>query len=184
MNQPSSAPTALGRRVVQHVAMGILALCLLACSGITPTRMVPDTHGEPERKFAMRVRVGPVIGARDTFFGGAPFPSNEQVREAVVATLEQAGVFSAVSSTAGDSELTVSILSQDQQGLVPTTARLIANYKLAVRDGTTIWSETYDTTFSAGDLGGATRTVKAQEGAVRENLKAFIQGIKERLRLQ
>lgn len=145
--------------------------------------MVPETSGAADRKIAMRIRVGPVTGARDSHFGGAPFPSNEKIREALVATLEQAGIFTSLSTTAGDAELTVSVLSQDQQGMLPTTARLVANYKLAARDGATIWSETYDTTSSAGDLGGATRTVKAQEGAVRENLKAFLQGIKERLRL-
>lgn len=184
MNRSLSAPTELGRRAVRHMAMGILALSLMACSTITPTRMVPEANGAADRKIAMRVTVGQVTGARATSFGGAPFPSNEQVREALLATLEQAAVFSAASSTAGDVELTVSVLSQDQYGLIPTTARMVANYKLAARDGTTIWSETYDTTSSAGEFSGATRSVKAQEGAVRENLKAFVQGIKERLRLQ
>jgi hypothetical protein len=184
MNRPLSASTGPARRELRHVAIGILAFSLMACSTINPARMAPEANGAADRKIAMRVRVGQVTGTRATFFGGAPFPSNEQIREALLATLEQAAVFAAVSSTAGDVELTVSVLSQDQQGLIPTTARMVANYKLVARDGAIIWSETYDTTFGAGDFSGATRTVKAQEGAVRENLKAFVQGIKERLRPQ
>jgi hypothetical protein len=171
---------------VRHAArtLGIVAagLALAACSMITPSRMAPDDGGGPDRKVAMRLQVGAVTGARPTFFGGAPFPSNEQLREALVATLEKAAVFTAVSTTAGEAELTVTILTQDQQGILPTTARMVANYKVAARDGAVLWSETYDTSFSAGEFSGATRTVKAQEGAVRENLKAFVQGLKARWR--
>jgi hypothetical protein len=165
----------------RRLAPGLIALALAACTSITPTRMVPDAAAAVDRKPALRLRVAPVTGARDTFFGGAPFPSNDQVQRAVVATLEKTGLLAASASGTGDPELTVSILAQDQQGLLPTTARMVANYRVA-RDGATQWSETYDTTFSAGDLGGATRTVRAHEGAVRENLQAFIQGLKARWR--
>ena len=54
--------------------------------------------------------------------------------------------------------------------------------QLPSADGAVVWSETYGSAFSAGDLGGATRTLNANEGAVRENLKAFVQGVRERWR--
>jgi len=156
-------------------------LAIVACAGITPKRMVPDTAG-PERKIAQRVRVMPVVGARDTYLAGPAFPTHAQVYEALVATLEKAGIFAAVSASAGDVDLTTTLLSTDQQGLLPYTVRLVANYKFTARDGTVMWSETYDSSFSAGDFAGATRTVNANEGAVRENLKAFVQGVRERWR--
>ena len=176
------AAHAARRRAARTLAMGALALLLVACAGITPKRMVPEATAGPERKIAQSVRVMPVTGTRDTFFGGPPFPPNEKIHEALMATLEKAGIFAAVSSGAGDVALTLTVLSQDQQGVLPTTARMVANYKFTARDGTVIWPETYDSSFSDGYLGGNARTVAANEGAVRENLKAFVQGLRERWR--
>lgn len=162
------------------MAMG--ALALVGCAGITPKRMVPEVMAGAEHKIAQRVRVMPVTGARDTFFGGAAFPAKEKLHKALVATVEKSGLFAGVSLSAGDVDLTMSVLSIDQTGFLPYTVRLVANYKFTARDGTMIWSETYDSSFSASNLGGATRTVNANEGAVRENLKAFVQGVRERWR--
>lgn len=155
---------------------------LMACGGISPKRMVPEAAAGPERKIAQRVRVMPVTGSRDTFFGGPAFPTHQQWHEALVATLEKAAIFGGVSADAGDVDLTTTLLSTEQKGFLPTTVRVVANYKFTGRDGNVIWSETYDSSFSAGDLGGATRTLNANEGAVRENLKAFVQGVRERWR--
>lgn len=177
----NAAPAAC-RRAARALSLCALSFVLIACAGITPKRMVPETAAGPERKIALRVRVMPVTGARDTFFGGPAFPTAEQVQEALVATLEKSGIFAGVSTAAGDVELAMSMLSYNQQGILPTTVRLVANYKFAGRDGNLAWSETYDSAFSAGDLGGAARTVAANEGAVRENLKAFVLGVKERWR--
>lgn len=170
------------RRAAKALSMGALALLVVACAGISPKRMVPETMAGPERKIAQRVRVTPVTGSRETFFGGPAFPTTEQVHEAVLATLDKAGVFVGVSPSAGDVDLAVTLLSTEQKGFLPTTVRVVANYKFTGRDGAVIWSETYDSSFSAGDLGGATRTLNANEGAVRENLKAFVQGVRERWR--
>jgi hypothetical protein len=170
------------RRTARVFTLGAVALVLVACAGIQPKRMVPEATAGPERKIAQRMRVMPVSGTRDTFFGGAAFPSKEQFHEAVVATLEKSGIFAGVSPSAGDVDLSVSVLSIDQQGFIPYTVRLVANYKFTARDGSLLWSETYDSSFSANDFAGASRTVKANEGAVRENLKAFVQGVRERFR--
>ena len=128
----------------------------------------------------MKVHVKPVTGAREARFGGEPFPSNEALTQTVLLALQKVKAFAAVSESAGDVELLVLVLAQDQQGFLPTTARMVANYKFVGRNGDTIWSETYDTSFSAGDLGGASRTMNAHEGAVRENMKAFVRGLEER----
>lgn len=170
------------RRMARALVMAVFALTLIGCSGITPKRMVPEAMAGPERKAAQRVRVMPITGARDSFFGGAAFPTKEQFHEALVATLEKSGLFVAVSPSDGDMDLTVSVLSIDQTGFLPLTVRLVVNYKISARGGALIWSETYDSSFSAGDFAGGTRTVNANEGAVRENLKAFVQGARERFR--
>lgn len=178
----SEAWASSGRTAVA-LALGALVLSIAACAGISPKRMVPETNAEPPvRRIALRVRVMPVTGSRETFLGGPAFPAHEQVHEALVATLEKAGIFAGVSTNAGDVDLATTLISTDQRGLLPTTVRLVANYKFTTRDGTVVWSETYDSSFSAGDFAGATRTVNANEGAVRENLKALVQGIRARWR--
>lgn len=169
-------------RVTRVLAAFAFAFSIVGCAGITPKRMVPESMAGPDRKIAQRVRVMPVTGARDTFFGGAAFPTKEQFHEALTATMEKAGLFAGVSPAAGDVELTVSVLSIDQTGFLPLTVRLVANYKFSARDGAMLWSETYDSSFSASDFAGASRTVNANEGAVRENFKAFVQGARERFR--
>jgi hypothetical protein len=165
--------------VVRCLVLTAGLAALTACGSITPARMVPDSAAA-ERPIAMQVHVSPVRGARAARFGGAPFPSNEALTQTVLLALLKVKAFAAVSEATGDVELLVSVLAQDQQGTYPTTARMVANYKFVGRNGDAIWSETYDTSFSAGDFGGAARTINAHEGAVRENVKAFVQGIRER----
>jgi hypothetical protein len=169
------------RRTACALALGGLTLWLVGCAGITPKRMIPaEAAASPERKIAQRVRVLPVTGSRETFFGGPAFPTPEQIHEAVVATLDRTALFAGVSASPGDLDLTVTVLSTDQQGILPTTVRVVVNYKFTRSDGALLWSETYDSSFSAAELGGATRTVNANEGAVRENLKALVQGLRTR----
>lgn len=172
-----------GRRAIALGAATLAVFGLAACAGITPVRMVPaEATAGPERTIALRVRVMPVTGSRDTFFGGAAFPTAEQVHEALMGTLQKARLFSAASTAPGDADLTMTMLSTEQKGFLPTTVRLVANYKITGSNGQLLWSETYDSSFSSADLGGASRTVGANEGAVRENLKAFILGVRERYR--
>lgn len=175
-------PFARCRSAVRALILGA-ALAVTACGSISPERMVPsEATAGPERRIPLRVRVMPATGSRDTNFGGPAFPKPEQYQEALVATLVKAGIFPVVSANAGDVDLTTTILSVDQQGLIPYTVRMVANYRFTSSGGTTLWSETYDSSFSASNIGGATRTLNANEGAVRENLKALIQGIRERWR--
>lgn len=172
-----------GRRLLLSLTMGALAFSLVSCAGITPQRMVPvEAEAASERKIAQRVRIMPVTGSRDTTFGGPAFPTPEQIHEALTATLEKANIFADVSSSSGDVNLTMTLLSSQQKGMLPYTVRMVANYKFTAPDGALIWSETYDSSFSANDFSGASRTVNANEGAVRENLKAFVQGVRERWR--
>ncbi len=43
-----------------------------------------------------------------------------------------------------------------------------------------VWHDTYQSEFGSMALSGATRTVRACEGSVRENLALLLQGINER----
>lgn len=164
----------------RYLSLVMVALVLVACASISPERIVPDTASGPERRIGLSVRLAAVTGARDTFLGGPPLPSDEQIAESILLTLRKRSIFSSISRTEGDLELVVTILSQEQTGVYPTTARMVANYKFIDRNHGIVWTETYDTSFSHGNVGGWERSVKANEGALRENLKALLDGINER----
>lgn len=170
----------------RHVALRAPIACvalvaLAACGSISPERMVPaEAAGGPDRNIALRVKVAGATGPRATHFGGPAFPTAQQYQQVLVATLVKARIFAAVAIDDGDVDLTMTLLSLDQQGMIPFTTRMVANYRFVSRDGATLWSETYDSSFSATDFAGATRTLNANEGAVRENLKALVQGLRER----
>jgi len=145
--------------------------------------MVPDNDGSLKRKIASRVRVAEVVGAdKVSSFGGAEFIDKAHLSTAIISALQKSAIFTSVSTNEGDIDLFVSVLSQDQKDLsiMHYTARLLVEYRFAARNGDAIWSETYDTTFSSTAFSGATRTVEAREGAVRQNLSALIQGINKR----
>lgn len=164
------------------LALVVIALALVACTLLDTARLVPDTSAGPSRKIPLRVRLAQVDSSQKQFFGGPRLVDSAEMSTAVVATLNKSGIFAGVSSTDGDIDLVVAVLSQDQppQSLTEYTARMLVAYKFVAKDGSTIWSETYDTSFSAVAFNGATRTTLAREGAVRENLAALILGIKER----
>lgn len=169
-----------------RVAGGLVGLSILlaaaACGSLDVARMTPDVGPGPSRKIPLRVRVAEVSAEQKSRFGGPALIDQQTLSAAVVAALDRSGLFAGVSPSQGDIDLVVSVLSQDQKDLSIThyTARMLVAYKFLAKDGKVIWSETYDTSASSTALGGATRTLQAREGAVRENLAALIEGVKAR----
>lgn len=181
ISEPSSnPPRAAG--IARRLTLFVCACTLMACASIDTSRMTPDTSLGPNRQIPLSVRVAEVAGGKQGSFGAAQLIDNAEILAAVVATLNKARIFAGVSTGQGDIDLFVSVLSQDQKNLsiMHYTARMLVVYKFVAKDGSTLWSETYDTSFSSTAFAGATRTVQAREGAVRENLAALVQGIKER----
>lgn len=181
LSEPTATPpraTAIARRLMLFVC----ACALVACASIDTSRMIPDIGLGPNRQIPLSVRVADITGGKQGSFGSAQLIDNADIQAAVVATLHKSGIFAAVSTSQGDIDLFVSVLSQDQKSLsiMNYTARMLVVYKFVTKDGSTIWSETHDSSFSSTAFAGATRTLQAREGAVRENLAALIQGIKER----
>ena len=171
-----------GPGFVRALACLVVCVVLSGCASLDMARMVPDTSAGPSRKIPLRVRVAEVTADQKSRFGGPALIDGAGMQGAVVAALLRSGIFPGVSAKEGDVDLVVSVLSQDQKDLSIThyTARMLVAYKFVAKDGRTLWSETYDTTASSTALGGATRTLEAREGAVRENLAAMIQGVKAR----
>ncbi len=178
--QSSPQPRATG--TARRLMLLVCACSLVACASIDTSRMTPDTSLGPNRQIALSVRVAEVAGGKQGSFGSAQMVDNADILAAVVATLNKSRIFAGVSTSQGDIDLFVSVLAQDQKdvSIMHYTARMLVVYKFVAKDGSTLWSETYDSSFSSTAFAGSTRTLQAREGAVRENLAALIQGIKER----
>lgn len=170
----------------QRMSTALIALLILlasaGCGSLDVARMVPDTSAGASRKIPLRVRVADVTADQKSRFGGPALVDRAGMQAAVISALNKSGLFSGASASEGDIDLVVSVLSQDQKDLSIThyTARMLVAYKFVGKDGRSLWSETYDTTASSTALGGASRTIEAREGAIRENLAAMIQGVKAR----
>ncbi len=150
------------------------------CSGIKPKRMVPPVAGS-SLNTGKSVRVMEVTGGRKSVFGGADYINNEQFQKAVVLTLQKSGRFSEVRTDQGDLDFYAAIRAQDQKvsrGL-QYTGTMVVSYKLTDHAGNVLWSASYDSEFSSVAFSGATRTVRAREGAARENLALLMQGLRE-----
>ncbi len=162
----------------------LTALALGGCTLLDVGRMAPGDVGGPARRVPLTVRVLPAAGAEGGVFGGGRMLDNDELTAAVADTLRKAAIFKAVSTTAGDVDLQVTLLYQDQVGskasAFGTTARMLATYRFTDRAGRVLWHETYDTEHTHVAGSGATRTSLSREGAARENLAAFARGVRER----
>ena len=164
------------------IVLSMLSILMFGCAGIKPARMVPELQPQSEWKVGNSVKVMDVTGGREPTFGGPEMINDDDFKTALIATLEKSRLFRVVSTDSGDLNLYATIRSQDQRvgpGL-QYTAMLVASYKFVDRAGKVVWLESYESEFSSVAFAGATRTVEAREGSVRENLSSLIQGIRER----
>lgn len=164
----------------RHILPAAIAL-LGACSTVKPARMVPqDVPIRQTVQIPTRVRLASLEGDKSSSFG---IYDDSRFAEALLAALKQSRLFADVSEKDGEIDLTVRVLTQAHDTdlrSMRTTMRLVAAYSFTGRDGTPVWSETYDTSFSSGNLGGAQRHIDSYEGAVRESIASLLMGIAER----
>lgn len=181
MNRSPGKNACVVRSGLTLVAVG-LATTLCACASLKPQRMVPALHPQSDWTVGRSVRVAEITSDQKSRFGGAAVVSNEMFGQALLPALQKSGLFTAVDTQQGDLDLQVAIRSQGQRGGpgLQYTATMVASYKFSDRSGNIVWLESYESEFSSVALAGASRTVEAREGAVRENLSAFISGIRER----
>ncbi len=160
----------------------VLAITLCGCASLKPQRMVPELHPQSGWTVGRSVRVAEISSDQKSRFGGAAVVSNDMFGQALLPTLRNSGLFTAVDTQQGDLDLQVAIRSQGQRegpGL-QYTATMVASYKFSDRSGNIVWLESYESEFSSVAVAGASRTVEAREGAVRENLAGLVRGIQER----
>lgn len=165
----SSLPWAL---VLLLWFVGGLAGC---ASQATHQGMVPETF-EISAKGTNTVSLS-VTGGQSTSAIGKPMISNEELKMALLESIEKSKVFSRVlNGTGGDYLLTVTLFSLEQPSVgFSMTVKMEAGWTLTrSSDNATVWQESIRSEYTAG-VGEAFTAVKrlriTTEGAARNNIK-------------
>lgn len=175
--------------VVAARLAALLALLIFStngCAGISPARMVPKPGPESQSNSGrsltgQSLRIVKVTGGQESSFGGPEYVHADQFQQALILALRQSRLFSAVNTDYGDLDLYASIRTQNQRisrGL-QYTATMVVSYRIENPEGKVLWRKSYESEFSSVAFSGATRTVRAREGCVRENLASLLKGIRE-----
>lgn len=168
----------------------ILALVLLV--GVTGcsfapkvTRMVPEGDDVTFASTDASLVVGTVQGGEESSAWEGSKISPEEYRLALIQALQQSNLFTEIASEAGgeaDYELATFLLSQQQPAVgLGMTVDLVVRYQLIDRNsGSDVFNDRIVSSYRAGvgeAFVGAKRLRKANEGAVRENIKQLLQQI-------
>ncbi len=168
------------KSILRIVVCLFIGLCLSAC-GLNTASMIPDLKPISEGRISQSVTVADVTGARKVPWGGPAFISNEQFKDVLIATLIKSQIFKAVDSQRGDLTLNATIREQEQFGFLEARVHLIVEYRFVNKDdGRVVWQETYISEYDFASIIGASRTIGANEGAVRDNVSLLIDGIIKR----
>ncbi|MEH6472024.1 MAG: hypothetical protein V7752_12315 [Halopseudomonas sp.] len=167
--------------IIKNILFVSLVLLTLAnCAGLDSKNMVaqvdetaaPFTTGQSIAKIEIR-------GEKEEVFGGPAFAQKDQIIDAARATLRNSGLFTSVDEGQGELRLEIIVRSQNQLDsmMLEYTAVTTITYRFTDPSGKIVWFKTYETEFSSHAFSGATRTVEAREGSVRENLASLVEGI-------
>lgn len=167
------------------VVVGAVSMVCLAsgCSGIEPERMVPPSVMRSDKQIGQSVAVAEVTGGKESSFGGPAFINNGQFKRALVRALEKSNLFRTVSDSPSELNVYAAIRDQDQhvsRGL-QYTATMVVTYRIKDRSGRSVWAKSYETEFSSVAFAGASRTIEAREGCVRQNIATFLNGLRNGL---
>jgi hypothetical protein len=166
-------------------AVGICMLILLGC-GVKPrpAEMIPRTAEFNFVNSNKSLKLNHSVGGKesDPLIEGSKI-DNQSFTTALMQSLTNSNLFSEVSlDKNSDYELTPLVMNQDQPFLgINMTVSLRIRYVLTSGiDKAEIWKKDINSTYTAtmGDaFVGSTRLKKANEGAVRENIKMLLQEI-------
>ncbi len=158
-----------------------LVMLLSGCAGLDAQRMVPKANiAQSLFKTGQSINKIEIRGEREEVFGGAAFAKKDQIFSAAKAALIESGFFDSVDEGKGNLTLYIVVRSQDQDVSLFLEYKAITtiSYRFENSKKEVVWFKSLETEFSSHAFSGATRTVEAREGSVRENLSALIDGIK------
>ena len=169
------------RIMLNPLAGAVLAMLTLLLTGcaIKTDGLVPDPPVGVETRHASSLRVMPVAGGRASSFGREAYITNAQYREALYRTLVDAGLFREVSLDGdADWQLYSEIITITTEGGVSPRYAIVVQYWLVDPDsGEEIWRKGINTRHQVmwnEAFAGATRIIRAVEGATKKNLSQLV----------
>jgi len=156
----------------------LLAVGLSACAhGPSAEAMLPDVKLPIRTTSYGTLAVDQTTGGKETNPMWVSSIDNETFNDALVETLKYSDLFDSVfaAGTGGDFRLTSEIVSQEIKSGVDMSATLMVHYELFQSGADeSIWAENVFSQYEAAfeeSYYGVKRAQKANEGAVRDNLK-------------
>jgi hypothetical protein len=177
--------TPIGRKGLhRYFSLLILTTVLSGCASIDPGAMIPDSQTGRVPSVPTNLQVGVVTGAEPFSFLRGSELTNEQLREALAASVKKAQQPQAqqLSKTAtGQQELRAVILGQRAVAankIGEYRRELVVAYELYdLASKSVVWRETYQTEFSGLSFVGAKRFIQSVEGSARENIRSMLEGL-------
>ena len=175
---PQRAPRNTFSRSVVGAVLATLALLQTGCA-IKTDGLVPDPPVGVETRLDSSVRVMPVAGGRPSSFGREAYITNAQYREALYRTLVDAGLFREVVLDGDtDWQLHSEIITITTEGGVSPLYAIVVQYWLVdPRSGDEVWRKGINTRHQVKwneAFAGATRIIRAVEGATKKNLTQLV----------
>lgn len=178
----------------QMIIMLILLICgtlIVSCTAKAPDPqyMIPSADFSQFTATGKTLKVLEVKGGIKTDPMGKPTIENEGFQEALISTLKKSGLFNEVSPEKNsDYELSAEIVTQKWHPGFSITSNLFVKYKLIeTKSNIEIWKENIYSQYEAKfeeTSDGLLRAKKANEGAVRENLKLLLEKLSDNLKNQ
>lgn len=174
---------ARARRYAGTLLLIALLLPLAGC-GIKTDGLIPDPPVAVTTPIDKTVRVMPVLGGRGSTFGREAYITNEQYREALFRTLQDAALFRGVTQS-GDAELQLHseiITITTEGGTSPLYAIVVQYWLVDPRAGDEIWRKGINTRHQVQwneAFAGATRIIRAVEGATKKNLTRLVKALQQ-----
>jgi hypothetical protein len=166
------------------LAASVLLLATVGLSGCaTPSTyqaMTPTTVVVTEKQSGSVVVN--VTGGQKTSSAGKSQISNEAFKQAIVDSIKKSQVFSSVTDSTGDYQLTASIIGMDQPSFgLSFTVKMEAGWTLKrVDSGAVVWQEaikSQHTATTSDAFAGVARLRMANEGAARNNISQALEKI-------
>lgn len=159
----------------------VLGLAMAGC-GISTKGLIPDPPISPSRQIDKRVTIMPVLGGRGSTFGREAYITNEQYGDALRQTIEESGIFSAVTEAdQADVKLHSEIITiTTEGGISPHYAIVVQYWVTDAATGRELWRKGINTRHTVNwdeAFAGATRIILAVEGATKKNLTRLVNAL-------
>jgi hypothetical protein len=157
-----------------------IAIAVSGC-GVSIDAMVPDSPPGNYRHINESLTVADVTSSYKPNFTDLPPVSSEEFKGALTKALETSNLFASAKGSNADLILYAAIRGQTYNELIGQGHRtsIVVEYRI-VRTSSqqAVWDETYESQSGSTAL-GARGFYHSQEGSVRQNLAAFLQGISD-----